>query len=285
MRLIVVSGLSGAGKSVAMEALEDLGYYCVDNLPTKLLPAFSDELADASGSAYERAAVAIDARNPADALQRSPAMIVQLRNKGVVNELLFVEAEDGILIKRFNETRRKHPLTAGDVSLGEAIRKERELLGPLRREADICIDTSRTNLHQLRDIIRERVDGRPLEVLSLLFESFGYKHGLPTDSDMVFDVRCLPNPHWEPNLRAHTGRDREVVEFLESQTVVEEMFLDIRDFLESWIPKYEAGNRSYLTIAIGCTGGQHRSVYLAERLAEHFCSRRKAVMIRHREIV
>ena len=284
MRLIVVSGLSGAGKSVAMEALEDLGYYCVDNLPANLLPAFSDELAEAAGSAYERAAVAIDARNPADALQRSPAMIVQLRNKGVVNELLFVEAEDGILIKRFNETRRKHPLTVGDISLGEAIQKERELLGPLRREADICIDTSRTNLHQLRDIIRERVDGRPLKVLSLLFESFGYKLGLPTDSDMVFDIRCLPNPYWESNLRPLTGRDREVVEFLESQTMVEEMFHDIRDFLESWIPKYEAGNRSYLTIAIGCTGGRHRSVYLAERLAKHFRSRRKGVMVRHREM-
>lgn len=268
-----------------MEALEDLGYYCVDNLPANLLPAFTDELVETSGSAYERAAVAIDARNPADALQRSPTMIVQLRKKGVVDELLFIEAEDGTLIKRFNETRRKHPLTAGDVSLVEAIRKERKLLGPLRREADMCIDTSRTNLHQLRDIIRERVDGRPLKVLSLLFESFGYKHGLPPDSDMVFDVRCLPNPHWEPNLRPLTGRDREVVDFLESQTMVEEMFLDIRDFLEPWIPKYEAGNRSYLTIALGCTGGQHRSVYLAERLAKHFRSHRKSVMVRHREIV
>lgn len=285
MRLIVVSGLSGAGKSVAMEALEDLGYYCVDNLPANLLPAFTDELTARAGSAYERAAVAIDARNPADALQRSPAMIVKLRDKGVVNELLFVEAENGILIKRFSETRRKHPLTAGNISLGEAIRKERELLGPLRREADICIDTSRTNLYQLRDIIRERIDGRPLKVLSLLFESFGYKHGLPPDSDMVFDVRCLPNPHWEPNLRPLTGLDFEVVEFLESHPIVEEMFIDIRDFLEPWIAKYEAGNRSYLTIAIGCTGGQHRSVYLAERLREHFCAHRKGVMVRHREIV
>ena len=283
MRLIVISGLSGAGKSVAMDALEDLRYYCIDNLPVNLLPALTAELTRAEKSAYQRAAVAIDARNPAHALLAMPEMIRGLRAEGLVNELVFLEAEDETLIKRFSETRRKHPLTADDVSLAEAITRERTLLAPLRQEADICIDTSRTSLHELRELVRQRVDRRPLRQLSILFQSFGYKHGVPPDTDMVFDVRCLPNPHWKPHLRPLTGRDQEVKAFLEAEPLVQQMFESLRGFLESWIPHFEAENRAYMTVSIGCTGGRHRSVYLCERLREHFQQCRPAVLVRHRE--
>jgi len=284
MRLIVISGLSGAGKSVAMDALEDLGYYCIDNLPINLLGALAAELDTGDQPPYDRAAVAIDARNPADTLQRLPEIIEELRGRGIVDELVFLEADDTSLVKRFSETRRKHPLTADNVSLAEAIGRERTLLGPMRRHADICIDTSRMHLHQLREMIRQRVDRRPLKTLSLLFESFGYKHGVPADADMVFDARCLPNPHWVPRLRPLTGRDADVREFLEAQPAVGEMLGDVRTFLEKWIPRFEAENRAYLTVAMGCTGGQHRSVYLVERLAEHFRQARRGVLVRHREL-
>jgi UPF0042 nucleotide-binding protein len=284
MRLIVVSGLSGAGKSVAMDALEDLGYYCIDNLPVKLLPLLATELEGAMQPTYDRAAVAIDARTPASALRGLPAVIEDLRERAVVNDLVFLEADESTLIKRFSETRRKHPLTARNVSLGEAIKRERALLAPLRDIADFCVDTSRLHLHQLRDLVRERIDRQPQRRLSLLFQSFGYKHGVPPDADMVFDSRCLPNPHWVPRLRPLTGRDAAVMEFLESQPVVTQMVQELESLLEVWVPRFEAENRPYLSIAIGCTGGQHRSVYLVERLAEHFRARREGVLVRHREL-
>ena len=267
-----------------MDALEDLGYYCMDNLPVGLLPAFAKEATDSQQPVYDRAAVAIDARNPAGALQGLPALIDSLRTAGKVDELVFLEASDESLIKRFSETRRKHPLTEEDVSLAEAIRRERELLGPLRESADICIDTSHTHLHQLRDLVRRRVDRRPLQTLSILFQSFAYKHGVPPDADMVFDVRCLPNPHWEPHLRPLTGRDDAVVQFLEAAPAVNEMYEQLRSYLDTWVPRFEAENRAYMTIAIGCTGGRHRSVYLVERLGEYFGARRPAVLTRHREL-
>lgn len=284
MRLIVVSGLSGAGKSVAMDALEDLGYYCIDNLPVKLLPLLATELEGAMQPTYDRAAVAIDARTPASALRGLPAVIEDLRERAVVNDLVFLEADESTLIKRFSETRRKHPLTARNVSLGEAIKRERALLAPLRDIADFCVDTSRLHLHQLRDLVRERIDQQPQRRLSLLFQSFGYKHGVPPDADMVFDSRCLPNPHWVPRLRPLTGRDAAVMEFLESQPVVMQMVQELESLLEVWVPRFEAENRPYLSIAIGCTGGQHRSVYLVERLAEHFRARHEGVLVRHREL-
>jgi len=284
VKLIVVSGLSGAGKSVAMDVLEDLGYYCIDNLPVNLLPALATELEDGARPAYRRAAVAIDARNPAEALQRLPEVIERLRESGIADELLFLEADDQTLIKRFSETRRKHPLTADDIALAEAIRRERHLLAPVRSLADVCVDTSRLHLHQLRDLVRDRVDRRPRDTLSLLFQSFGYKHGVPTDADMVFDSRCLPNPHWVPSLRRLSGRDSEVTRFLAAQPEVGEMEQSLKAFLEQWVPRFEKENRAYLTVAIGCTGGQHRSVYLVERLAEHFRAKRGAVQVRHREL-
>lgn len=267
-----------------MDALEDLGYYCIDNLPVGLLPVLTGELERDGQPAYGRAAVAIDARNPAKALRALPEMVKDLRAKGLVNELVFLEASDESLIKRFSETRRKHPLTADNLPLAEAIARERTLLAPVRQDADICIDTSRTHLHELRELIRRRVDHRPLKTLSILFQSFGYKHGVPPDADMVFDVRCLPNPHWKPLLRPLTGLDPEVKAFLENEPLVQEMFNTVKGFLETWIPRFEAENRAYVTIAIGCTGGRHRSVYLCERLVEHFRSSHPAVLVRHREI-
>ena len=285
MKLVVVSGLSGAGKSVAMHALEDLGFYCVDNLPVRLLPAFASELEGSDHPTYERVAVAIDARNPAETLKEAPATIADLRTRGLLRELLFLEAGDQNLIRRFSETRRKHPLTRENVSLGEAIARERTLLEPVRAVADVCIDTSHTHLHQLRDVIRQRFEQGPQRRLTLLFHSFGYKHGVPADADIVFDARCLPNPHWIPHLRPLDGRAAAVATFLGSEPLVNAMFDSVREFLERWIPAFEAENRTYLTVAIGCTGGQHRSVYLVERLAAWFRDQHGShVLVRHREV-
>ncbi|MCP5157591.1 MAG: RNase adapter RapZ [Ectothiorhodospiraceae bacterium] len=284
MKLVIVSGLSGAGKSIAMHALEDLGYYCVDNLPLGLLPALASTLGNVPGRRHELVAVAIDARNSAADFERFGEIMDEISALGVESRVVFIEADEDVLLKRFSETRRRHPLTADDVSLGEALAQERTLLAPVRRKADLRLDTSQTHVHQLRDLVRSRIDERPLSRLALLFESFGYKHGLPQDADFVFDVRFLPNPHWEPDLRNLTGRDAEVRRFLESQPAVEDVVWQVTGLLERWIPAFEADNRAYLTVAIGCTGGQHRSVYIAERLAEHFRSRRPGVMVRHREI-
>ncbi len=286
MKLLVVSGLSGAGKSVALNTLEDMGYYCIDNLPANLLPAFANQMVAADGIPYESAAVGIDARNPAVVLARFPDIIADLRKRGVACDLLFLEADEPILIKRFSETRRRHPLTGDGISLAEAIARERELLSELAEHADLRMDTSSTTLHQLRDTIRRRIGHGSDSVLSLLVESFGFKHGMPRDADFVFDVRCLPNPHWVPTLRPLTGKDPQVAEFLAAEPLVDEMFESLKSFLERWIPRFQADNRAYLTVALGCTGGQHRSVYLAERLGHHFSEQGGTnVIVRHREIV
>ncbi len=285
MKLLVVSGLSGAGKSVALNTLEDMGYYCIDNLPANLLPAFAAEMVDSKRLSYESAAIGIDARNPAEALQRFPAIISDLRSRGAVCELLFLEADESILIKRFSETRRRHPLTDEKVSLAEAITRERALLSDLALYADLRLDTSLTTLHQLRDLIRERVGRGPSNTLSLLIQSFGFKQGVPRDADFVFDVRCLPNPHWVPELRRLTGKDSAVIEFLAGESMVDEMYESLKSFLEQWMPRFRAENRSYLTVALGCTGGQHRSVYLAERLGSQLTGHAGlSVMVRHREL-
>ena len=283
MKLLVISGLSGAGKSIALNVLEDLGYYCVDNLPLKLLPALVSELVQTE-PLHDDVAVVIDARNLTVAFDRFPDTVREVRAQGIDCEVVFLDADDEVLLKRFSETRRKHPLTASDVVLAEAIRRERDLLGPVREQADITIDTTRTQYHELRDLIRDRLDRRPHHTLSLLFLSFGFKHGIPPDADIVFDARCLPNPYWEVGLRQLTGRDPDVAAFLDAQPVVGEMLESVRKFLEQWIPAYEADNRSYLTIAIGCTGGNHRSVYLIERLAGHFRAQRGGVLVRHRDV-
>jgi len=283
VKLIVISGLSGAGKSIALNVLEDLGYYCVDNLPLGLLEAFALELA-AAHPAPERVAAVIDARNLSAAFDRFPGIKAAIRNQGVDCEVVFLEADDNAITKRFSETRRKHPLTAVNVALLEAIQRERTVLEPVRDLADSCIDTSHTKYHELRELIRLRVDRRPLQSMSLQFLSFGYKHGVPLDADYVFDVRSLPNPYWEVGLRQLNGRDEKVVAFLDSQPAVRAMLNSLREFLEQWIPAFEDDNRAYLTVTIGCTGGNHRSVYVVERLAAQFRERRNSVLVRHRDI-
>lgn len=284
MKLIVVSGLSGSGKTIALQAMEDTGIYCIDNLPFKLLPSLAEHLYNVPHRQYKDAAVGIDARNLADDFEDFAAVLQQVRARGVETETLFLTADDPTLLKRFSETRRKHPLSGSEVPLNEAIEAERRLLSPVAAEADWHLDTSHTNVHQLRTLVRERLGRGDGQALSLLFMSFGYKHGVPPDADYVFDVRCLPNPYWEPHLRPLTGIDAQVRGFLEQQPEVGRMFEGVSSFLDTWVPTFEAENRSYMTVAIGCTGGYHRSVYLVERLASHFRKTRGNVLTRHREL-
>jgi UPF0042 nucleotide-binding protein len=284
VRIIIVSGLSGSGKTIALQTLEDLDYYCVDNLPFKLILPLAREILAASDILPPTIAVGVDARNFIDELHRFPATLAELRASDLAVEVLFLQADDEILLKRYSETRRRHPLDLGSVPLREAIRQERSLLEPIVACADLIVDTSDTNVYQLRELLRARLHETPREAMSLLFESFGFKNGVPADADFVFDVRCLPNPHWEPQLRPLTGLDRAVIEFLENQPDVAAMIADLRGFLASWLPRFEASERSYLTVAIGCTGGQHRSVHIAEALARHFGETRDFVMVRHREL-
>ena len=283
MKLVIVSGLSGSGKSVALHTLEDLGYYCIDNLPAGLLTVLALELSQAP-TPVQNAAVGIDARNLPQALQQFSEILEQLEQRGISSEILFLTCETETLIKRFSETRRRHPLSNSGASLSDAVERERALLEPIAQRADLFIDTSQTNIHQLRDLVLSRVARENKSRLSLLFESFGYKHGIPRDADFVFDARCLPNPHWQPELRPLTGRDSAVAQYLESDPQVTAMHQQLCSFLEQWIPAFEAGNRSYLTIAVGCTGGQHRSVYLIERLARYFQPHYPNVVTRHREL-
>ena len=283
MKLVILSGLSGSGKSVALHTLEDLGYYCIDNLPTGLLSALALELKRAPHP-IDNAAVGIDARNLPQGLQQFNKILDQLQTQGIQSEVLFLTCEAETLLKRYSETRRRHPLSNDQLSLAEAIESERDLLEPIAERADLFIDTSNSTIHQLRDLLHKRIKYRRKKGLSLLFESFGFKSGVPTDADFVFDARCLPNPHWQPGLRPLTGRDKEVIAYLEGEPQVEQMRSELCSFLERWIPAFEADGRSYLTIAIGCTGGQHRSVYLVERLLRHFQDRYPDVASRHREL-
>src|SRR5271154_3003099 len=281
MRLIIVSGLSGSGKSVALHMLEDIDFYCVDNIPAALLKPLISHTVRGMGDTYPRTAVGLDARNRSNEIETIPALVGELRRSGIDCEVLYLHAADEVLLKRFAETRRKHPLVAGDVSLREAIASERRLLEPIIIAADWVIDTSNMGVHALREIIRERVDRRREGRLSLMFESFGYKHGIPGDADFLFDVRSLPNPHWEHALRSLTGRDPAVIEWLSGIASVRAMIADIAAFLERRVAEFSQANRSYLTIAVGCTGGQHRSVYIAEQLAEHFRKSHPHVLTRH----
>lgn len=283
MKLVIVSGLSGSGKSVVLHSLEDLGFYCIDNLPLSLLTAFAQQISSSPRRDYEHAAVGIDARNLAGDFKNFPEYVSEIREMGLECEIIFLQADNATLIKRFSETRRKHPLTRREISLKEAIENERRLLSDVAINADWCLDTTRTNIHELRDLVRERMLSEA-KAMTLTFFSFGFKHGIPNDADFVFDVRCLPNPHWVPQLRSLTGLDQPVAEFLAQQPVVGEMFEDIAGFLERWMASFESDNRTYMTVAIGCTGGQHRSVYLAKRLADHFGAVRENVLLRHREV-
>lgn len=286
MKLLVISGLSGSGKSIALQALEDLNYYCVDNLPISLLLDFSVLMAARQlHRITANVAVGIDSRNSEEELQGFRAVMESIRKQGIETEIVFLEANNSVLLKRFSETRRKHPLTRNDMSLATAITVERKLLGPIAVDADLCIDTSRSNVHQLRKMVRERIAQRSTAATSIQFMSFGFKFGVPEDADFVFDVRCLPNPYWDPRMRLHTGRDQEIIDYLQGDSMVETMYEDIRGFLKKWIAAFSEENRSYITIAIGCTGGQHRSVYMAERLVEYFRTHDEQILIRHRELV
>ena len=283
MRLVIISGLSGSGKSVALNVLEDAGFYCIDNIPVGLLQSFVEEIMPRSDQDYDNVGVGLDARNVPD-IKRLPGLIEKLRQAGATCEVIFLQADDDILLSRFSETRRKHPLTSSEISLKEAVAKERELLGSIIDSADLIIDTSDTSVYDLRELISGRIRSRKQDKLSILIESFGYKHGLPADADFVFDVRCLPNPYWEPKLRPLNGRDQPVKDFLENQPAVLTMIDDIVGFLERWIPHYKDFQRSYLTVAIGCTGGQHRSVYITEAVAERLSTDHETIQTRHHEL-
>lgn len=284
MKLFIISGTSGAGKSIALHALEDIGYYCIDNLPVSLLASFARELAQDSNHAYDKAVVGVDARNLVGSMDSFSTVLEELNQNGIKCEVIFLDADDATLLKRFSETRRRHPLTDSVRPLEDAICEERTYLKPIADQADLKINTTRSNVHQLRNLVQDRLGNSDNSTMSILFQSFGFKHGIPAEADFVFDMRCLPNPHWEQELRPLTGTDEAVVHFLENHFEVNRMFEQIRDFLTDWLPHFEGDRRKYMTIAIGCTGGQHRSVYFVERLAEHFRLAGSQVLIRHREL-
>jgi len=284
MRLFVVSGLSGSGKSVALHMLEDVGFYCIDNIPAALLTPLISHVVRSQDAAYERLAVGLDARNTAAEIATVPKLVAELKKSGIECEVLFLLANDDELLRRFAETRRKHPLSRDRVGLRESIAIERALLEPIVNSADHVIDTSRMGVHALRDSVLKLAETRQSPRLAITFESFGFKHGIPGDADFVFDARSLPNPYWEPTLRPLTGRDPEVIRYLENQPAVARLLDDIATFIEARVPEYATSNRRYLTVAIGCTGGQHRSVYLVDRLVERFAAHHPQVAARHNEL-
>lgn len=285
MRLIIVSGRSGSGKSTALDVLEDNDFYCIDNLPAMLLPELAERTLLAAELVHPQIAVSIDARNAPNQLERFPELLAGLRERHIVCDVLYLDADDETLLKRFSETRRRHPLTNDSRSLAEAIRDEKVLLSPITDLADLTIDTSHLNLYQLRDSIKLRLLDKPEPGTAFLIESFGFKRGVPVDADVVFDIRCLPNPYWKPDLRAYCGLDQPIIEYLNEQTDAEEMYADIYAYLAKWLPRFAASNRAYVTVAIGCTGGQHRSVYMAQRLGESLRQELSNVQIRHRDVV
>lgn len=279
MKLVVISGRSGSGKSTALRALEDTGYNCIDNFPISLLQSL---IHTAIREQQPNVAVCIDARNTD--LDRFPDILLTLDRMDVHCEVIYLDALSATLVKRFSETRRRHPLTSSGIDLLQAIEAEEQLLESIADLADLKIDTTLLGGGQLTELIKSRVVGKSESRISLLFRSFGFKYGVPVDADMVFDIRCLPNPHWVDELRSLSGLDAPVQEYLCAQPSVSDMFDDVSNYLDRWIPKFEEDNRAYLTVAVGCTGGQHRSVYLADRLGAHFAQRYQHVLVRHREL-
>lgn len=261
--------------------LEDLGFYCIDNIPAALLKSFISHTVRSPEPTYERTAIGLDARNTSAEIASVPRLIDELKRSGIQCEVLFLVTSEDELLRRFSETRRKHPMSRDNLDLREAMAKEREILEPIVYAADLVIDTSRMGVHELREMVHQRLEQRQEGRLAITFESFGFKHGIPGDADFVFDARSIPNPYWEPTLRKLTGRDAEVVKFLESQEAAGRLIEDIAQFISARIPEYQANNRGYLTVAVGCTGGQHRSVYIVDRLAERFAKRFNNVSTRH----
>ncbi len=283
IHLIVLTGLSGGGKTVALRALEDLEFYCVDNLPSALLPQLVNAVVEGNGSKHRRIAVGVDVRNRGADFAHMPTVLSELAAAGVQVHLIFLDCRDEILIKRYSESRRRHPLAMRGLSLADAIAEERKLLRPLMAIAERVIDSSELNVHQLRRLVAKGY-AQAIEGLTLMFQSFAFRRGLPLDADFVFDARCLPNPHWHPHLRPLSGKDAPVREFLDSEPLVGEYFSDTARWLDAWLPRFEQDDRSYLTISVGCTGGRHRSVYLVEKLAAYYRDRRDGVLTFHREL-
>jgi len=279
--LLIVSGRSGSGKSSALNILEDLGYYCIDNLPLSLLPSLIVHLK--STSSIQKVGVGVDVRSLPDDFNNFHQVISDIEKLGIQTNTLFLDARDDILIARFSSTRRRHPLSDQNTSLKEAIEKETLLLDPIASKATIYLDTSSLNVHELQHLLAVRLSGD--NQVTLLLESFGYKHGVPLDADFVFDVRCLPNPHWQASLRELTGKQQEIKDFLNGHPEVEALYYDISQFLIKWLPRLSTDHRHYLTVAIGCTGGQHRSVYMVERLYESLKTILPHIQTLHRELV
>ncbi|MGR6982040.1 RNase adapter RapZ [Testudinibacter sp. P27/CKL/0425] len=276
MELIIISGRSGSGKSVALRVLEDIGYYCIDNLPLAL---FSEAI-ELLTQKQDAVAISLDIRN----MPESPIQMERLLSKlpeSIKVRVVFLDCEPNILIRRYSDSRRLHPLSVKNMTLESAIEFERELLEPLFQHADLVLDTSTISTHELAEKLRQFLRGKSDKELNIVFESFGFKYGIPLDADYVFDVRFLPNPHWDPQLRPMTGLDEPVIDFLNRHNEVHNFIYTTRNYIETWLPLLEQNNRSYLTIAIGCTGGKHRSVYIAQQLGEYFLSRGKKVQIQH----
>ena len=282
-KFFIISGTSGSGKSIALQALEDIGFYCIDNLPASLITELATRIL-ANDSLQHNCAVSIDARNQ-DFIGNLQESLDSLHALNMETRLIFLDAKDQTLLKRYSETRRKHPLSNADVSLSEAINLERKMLKHVMKIAHRTIETSNTTPHELRTIIRDESEQGSAHALTLQLQSFGYKYGNPNDVDYMFDVRCLPNPHWHPELKALTGKDKSVQEFLENETLCHLMYEQIRDFVKQWLPHFIADNRNYITVGIGCTGGQHRSVYLTEKLKLYFDQTEGIqTLIRHRDL-
>ena len=284
MQLVIVSGLSGAGKTVALKQFEDLGWYCIDNLPLELVQPLVAHALNHPEPRYERVAIGIDARANPREIESFPRSVDTLRSQAVSTRVLFLTASEEAILRRYGETRRKHPLTSAEVSLADAIRYERKLLKPIADLADETLDTSNLNLHELRAAVHARLPGDADTPLALTFLSFGYKNGIPDGVDFIFDARCLPNPHWVVDLRPLSGRDAAVAEYLEAREEVRDYAASVQTFLERWLPAFHAQGRPYVTVAVGCTGGQHRSVYLIERLSKQFRGGSMQVSVRHRDV-
>ena len=284
MRLIIVSGLSGSGKTVALRTLEDAGFYSIDNLPLGMLPELVDNMVNSPPQSFEQVAVAIDARSGIRGSAQFDAVMARIAEYGIRPEVLFLTSEPARLLQRFSETRRRHPLSSEGLPLADAIREEKAMLDDIHANADLSIDSSNLNVHELRQTIISRLLDQSSAEMGILVQSFGFKNGIPGDTDFVFDVRCLPNPHWEEQLRSQTGLDPAVANYLETYPEVDAMLQSITRFLGDWIPRFEQENRSYMTISVGCTGGKHRSVYLVQRIADSLGAGRDKLSIRHRDL-
>ncbi len=288
MQLIIISGRSGSGKTTALQVLEDMGFYCVDNLPIALLPQLAEQIEQENinkpSTILDNIAVGIDARNLPNQLANFPDIVKKLKSINLNCRIIYLDSNTETLLKRFSLTRTKHPLSNEKISLLEAINSEERLLQPIEQLAELTIDTSHLTIHQLREAIKQQIYRNPTQQIAILFQSFGFKHGLPIDADLVFDVRCLPNPHWNAELKALTGLDQRVQAFLSQQSICKEMITEIYQYLSRWLPEFEKNDRSYMTIAIGCTGGKHRSVFVVEQLATMLAKDFVKIQTRHRDL-